>query len=280
MREKLVTEILKNLCSELPLVSAIENNQYDLFVEVVRISKRKIYIDKNVTWVMGTPSKWPYGIFRTQFGVDNVDRQVRNIIRQIELGNAPRLWMTGPTTCPKDLGRYLESNGFIKKSEIPGMAVDLMKINTNFSKPPDLDIQIVSNKKTLYEWVRIVSLVLFGFKEDDIQDFFTLIQSLNFYHKLKFYIGFYEGKAVASSTLFLSNGIAGIYHMATLPVYRNKGIGTRMTLTPLLHARDIGYRVGVLQATPLGERIYKKIGFEEYCRLGRYRYEANNRNRL
>lgn len=40
-----------------------------------------------------------------------------------------------------------------------------------------------------------------------------------------------------------------------------------MTLKPLYDAKDMGYHIGVLQATKAGEPVYKKIGFKDYCTL-------------
>jgi GNAT superfamily N-acetyltransferase len=40
------------------------------------------------------------------------------------------------------------------------------------------------------------------------------------------------------------------YHVATHPEVRRRGIGTAMTLAPLLEVRRTGYRIGVLRTAP------------------------------
>jgi len=37
-----------------------------------------------------------------------------------------------------------------------------------------------------------------------------------------------------------------------------------------LEAREMGYRFGILQASPMGENVYRRLGFEEYGRLPNY----------
>ena len=84
------------------------------------------------------------------------------------------------------------------------------------------------------------------------------------------YVGYLEGTPVATSALVLEAGIAGIYAVATLPEARGKGIGTVMTALPLLEARRLGYRVGILQASAMGYPIYRKMGFRDVCKYDLY----------
>jgi predicted acetyltransferase len=41
-------------------------------------------------------------------------------------------------------------------------------------------------------------------------------------------------------------------------------------LAALHEARALGYRVSVLQASPYGIHIYRRLGFREYCMMSTY----------
>ena len=87
----------------------------------------------------------------------------------------------------------------------------------------------------------------------------------------RLYLGSLEREPVATALLFLGAGVAGgLYGVGTIPEARRQGIGRAMTVVPLLEARAMGYRIGVLHTSPMGEGIYRRLGFREYCKLGRY----------
>lgn len=74
----------------------------------------------------------------------------------------------------------------------------------------------------------------------------------------------YRGRLVATSVLYLHDGLAGIYCVATLPEHRGKGLGAHLTAEPLRGAWDLGYTTGVLQASQIGAPVYQRIGFRTH----------------
>jgi predicted acetyltransferase len=89
------------------------------------------------------------------------------------------------------------------------------------------------------------------------------------------YLAFLNGQSVATSQLFLSAGVAGIYNVTCVPEARGQGIGAAITQAPLLDARAIGYRVGILQASKLGYPVYRRLGFQDFGKMSLYLWENN-----
>ena len=81
---------------------------------------------------------------------------------------------------------------------------------------------------------------------------------------LRFYAIRRGGRIVCTSACHLSDGLAGVYCVSTIPGERRRGLGAHATAEALrLAARD-GYRVGVLQSSEAGHGVYRRLGFDEF----------------
>ncbi|HEY5118019.1 MAG TPA: GNAT family N-acetyltransferase [Anaerolineales bacterium] len=250
---------------------AIEVNLFELYRTVAEFSKKPIHIGPNVSWVNFTPSPWAGTIFGADFSASGAGKEIRSVKEQIRLGNAPRSWRTGPSTRPENLEEHLIREGFAKKWETAGMGMELSDSPSNVETPPWLEIENVSNDLALREWAWVVTLGLFNHPESEADHFYELMHSTKGCGRLEFFLGRYEGRPAASSASFLSDGVAGIYFVATLPEFRRKGLGRSITLAPLRKAREAGARGAILQASALGEPLYRRLGFQRYSTMGQYR---------
>jgi GNAT superfamily N-acetyltransferase len=81
---------------------------------------------------------------------------------------------------------------------------------------------------------------------------------------LQFFLVKCGGQSVATSMLYLAEGVAGVYCVATLPEHRKRGFGAFATAEALRRSRHLGYRVGILQASEPGHPVYRRLGFREF----------------
>src|SRR5215469_2090036 len=91
------------------------------------------------------------------------------------------------------------------------------------------------------------------------------------------YLGLLDGEPVATASLFVGAGAAGIYFVFTVTEARRQGIGGAITVAALRRARDLGLRIGVLGSSAMGHSVYLRLGFGEHCRIGIYEWRPSGR---
>lgn len=84
-----------------------------------------------------------------------------------------------------------------------------------------------------------------------------------------------DGAPVAGAMTLLSHGGAGVYWVATLGAARGRGLADLVTRLVTNRAFERGATFNSLQASPMGEAIYRRMGYETIYRVYGYaRFEA------
>jgi ribosomal protein S18 acetylase RimI-like enzyme len=75
---------------------------------------------------------------------------------------------------------------------------------------------------------------------------------------------------VSAAMLLFSHGIAGVYWVGTLPSARGRGHAETLMRSISRYAFQHGARAVVLQASPFGEPVYRRMGYREITRYPWY----------
>lgn len=270
-----MTDILRDFSPE-ALITANEENIY-AFTPVFHGWKRaEVYKGEDLCYCM-TDINFPTCnvAFHANIKQENVDKTIEQFLNEGRKRNVPLQWYTGHKDKPANLGERLAAHGFTTRGLGPGMAIDLSKMKEE-PLPEGLKIIEVKDDSALKAWCHIVC-TSFGIPENDegaLAEWFKT--DMEYKLPLKLYLGLADGKAIATSMYYLAAGVAGIYFVGVLPEARNKGAGFAITQKPLKDARKLGYRIGTLQASPMGEPVYLKMGFKEYFKTGSYTWLPEN----
>lgn len=71
-----------------------------------------------------------------------------------------------------------------------------------------------------------------------------------------------DGRPAGIAMTIVSHGVAGIYWVGTGNDARGRGLGSMVTATAVNAGFDMGAEIASLQASPMGESLYLRMGFE------------------
>jgi GNAT superfamily N-acetyltransferase len=256
------------------LAEAIEANLARYWLSLGTGPAGEVHDSKSIRWAY---SGGPYfnRVVTAQLDEDKADGCIQTVISAFRRRRAAITWLTGPSSLPDDLGTRLEANGFSRYDDWTGMVHDLTNLDPPDSARADIEIRQVSDDVSHHQWIDVVcrSFALPRRACRTLDEYFSHPSSKDSsaWHRS---VGYQDGSPVAATTLFVHDGVAGIYLVSTVPGFRGKGFGSAMTLAALRQARDLGCSMAVLQATATAEQMYTRLGFQPVCKFGIYRYAA------
>ncbi len=85
------------------------------------------------------------------------------------------------------------------------------------------------------------------------------------------YVGYVDGEPVTTAAIVMGGGALGVYNVATVPGHRRRGYGEAVMRYAVA---DAAKRCGVdrvlLQSTPAGYSLYRRMGFQTVTTIGVY----------
>lgn len=257
------------------MVRAIEANTEAFLLELGLAGGGDQLDEPGLGWVIGgSPIDYHNAVFRADLAPGAADDAIRRSLDALQAKGVPGSWHVGPSMQPADLGERLERHGFAFGGEEAGMAIDLERLSSAMPPvPAGLTVERVVIPGDLATWIHTLGLG-FGAGPHEAEWTGEMYAKLGYqpggaWHH---YLARLDGDPVATTTLYLGAGVAGIYFVFTREDRRRLGIGAAITWKALDDARTLGYRIGVLGASPMGAPVYRALGFEEYCRIAIYEW--------
>jgi GNAT superfamily N-acetyltransferase len=256
-----------------PVTRAIEENVAEFLLALGRAAGSEEHDDSSIRWSIGAPPiDYHNCVVRAILTPETADQAIRAVLARLQAHNVPGSWHLGPTMRPADLGARLLAHGFSYAGPELGMAIDLAELE-QAAPPASVTIERVRDSQALDVWVDTLGQ---GFGEGPreagwVGAMYERI-GLDDAAPWRHFLGYSNGMPVATASLFLGAGVAGIYFVFTVGSARRQGIGAAITAAALRHAQALGYRIGVLGASNMGYGVYRRLGFREYCTIDIYEW--------
>lgn len=271
------------------MANAVEANLFAFFRQLSNWPLVEVHDDADCFW---TISDLPFPLFNSVMRAQAPARAEALIDARIaacEARRVPMLWWTGPSTQPDDLGDALAERGFLFEPS-HGMAADLDDVDADYSQVVsaapqndarnDIAIEPVRDIATLHAWSRVLCDAFgapraFGDAFAELAGVIGLGDESPFRH----FLARLDGEPVATSSLFLGAGVAGLYDVATVAEKRRRGIAREVTRAAMRDARASGHRTAILHSSGLGAGMYRSLGFRDVCDIGQYVWVPENLKR-
>ena len=150
-------------------------------------------------------------------------------------------------------------------ADMPGMIAE--RLPPPRRALPSLDVRRVRSAATRSDFCAIGS-TCFNVPLPWFQEVF---QGETVWEEFASWVGYCEGEPVSTASTVTSNGVVGLYNVATLPGHQRRGYGEVMVRHAVEDAcRRHGISRTVLQSTSQGLALYESLGYRTVTRVAVY----------
>ena len=154
--------------------------------------------------------------------------------------------------------RAAEALGLPYADTVPGMVLHDIASAAVAEMPAELEIRVAHDDATVADHGAVVA-ESFGMPAEWVRAFAT--RELVRQPGVELYVGYSDAKAVATSALIASRGVAGVYNVGCVESQRRRGYGEAMTWHAVSRGRAWSCEIASLQASAMGQPVYERMGF-------------------
>lgn len=221
-------------------------------------------IDSDERWLFGAGSHPHSAITNAAFRADDAIAGGELVARAREFfaarGRGFSLWARGDEPADRDLVEAAAEAEMEQVYEMPAMVIG-RRVEER-ALPAGVEIRRVASEQRVAEYWSLTAraYVSLGFPPqvfDQYSDRAGLLAD-----NVVAFLAHLDGRPVSAAMTIVSRRVAGVYWVGTAEEARGKGLGWATTAAATNAGFELGADMASLQASPMGEPIYRRMGFE------------------
>jgi ribosomal protein S18 acetylase RimI-like enzyme len=169
-----------------------------------------------------------------------------------------------------DLRDWVVENALTEMGVMPAMILDRRLADA--VPPPGVTLRRVETPEDLRAFAHVMgsAYATYGMPADVTPALFPDLTCVAAPHMLSFLACVDDGTPAAGAMTVVTHGVAGIYWVGTTPEARGRGLAEFCTRAAGNAGFDLGARIASLQASVMGEPVYRRMGYVEITRYPYY----------
>jgi len=164
-----------------------------------------------------------------------------------------------------DLAAAAAEAGLLGLGEMPAMVLDRRLGDAVPSRGVELRRVTTAADVAAYGAVMSAAYATYGMPADVLPGMLNSLATLCAPHIVAF-VAWLDGTPAAGAMTVVTHGVAGVYWVGTTPEARGRGLAELCTRAAGNAGFDLGGRIASLQASPMGEPVYRRMGYVEVTR--------------
>ncbi|MBL4708951.1 MAG: GNAT family N-acetyltransferase [Flavobacteriales bacterium] len=244
-------------------------NLIQLYELIEQTTSNTIVRNDQLKSIICPHSSWPNMIYEIDTNPTKLENTIQAIQSRVSRNKLPPYCMFDSNLLDKEA--FEQFSSVVSENRY----WDYMEYNLNESillqDLPHFTVKQIQTNLEILDWVLTMeNSIMKGRKLDP-----ELFLDLNKHDDVEYYLGYENEIPVAGSMLFKKDDIAGVYMIGTLEKFQRKGYGSALTQYVLKRGFELNCKKAILQATNVGAKLYRKLGFTIEGRIELFNLRPN-----
>jgi GNAT superfamily N-acetyltransferase len=143
-----------------------------------------------------------------------------------------------------------------------GLMAELNDIKISSDSPDDIICKQLTSVEQLNDYFHPF-VKNFNFNADHEKAIKSYYRNYTEREDFAHFIAYLNEQPIASASVLIKEGLAGLHNLSVLPDYRNRGVGKHLQRLRLNYARQHAADAAVIQAVPASAHMVRQLGFKD-----------------